>query len=42
VADVLMELKYKGIKPVVVYAGSKPYIEIDTPLDLKRARKIFR
>ncbi|MFH1868834.1 MAG: phosphocholine cytidylyltransferase family protein [Candidatus Omnitrophota bacterium] len=42
VADVLVRLMKKGVDLNVVYTGNKPYIEIDTPGDLKRARKIFK
>lgn len=41
VSDVLMRLIGKGIKLNLVYTGSKPYLEIDTPEDLKKARRIF-
>lgn len=41
VTDVLTKLSKQGLKISVVYTGSKPYIEIDTPEDLTRARKQF-
>jgi L-glutamine-phosphate cytidylyltransferase len=41
VTDVLTRLSKKGLRLSTVYTGSKPYIEIDTPEDLTKARKLF-
>jgi len=41
VTDVLTMLSKKGLRLSMVYTGSRPYIEIDTPEDLMKAKKQF-
>lgn len=40
-SDVLMSLNNKGSKVGIIYTGNKPYLEVDSPEDLIKAREVF-